>query len=180
MIPSLFVLLFMGCSLNSDREQMAGSPVGVTSQEAQPASGPPTSMPNIVLLSLDTTRADHMKTYGYPRQTTPNLDALAARSIVFERAYAPAPVTLPSHVSIFTGTAPTEHGVLTNVLRGGERFFCLLKSLPPLPFTPRRLAIIRPALSAGPRFGLGWGWPRGSTIGTRCHKGRRNAGPRRL
>jgi arylsulfatase A-like enzyme len=88
----------------------------------QPGVDAPKLDRNILLITLDTTRADHFAHMGYPRVTAPNLDALAARSIVFEKAYAPSPVTLPSHVSILTGTGPTEHGVLTNVLRGGERF----------------------------------------------------------
>jgi len=83
---------------------------------------PQTPLKNILLISMDTTRADHFASLGYPRVTAPNLEALAARSILFEQAFAPSPVTLPSHISILTGTGPTEHGVLTNVLRGGERF----------------------------------------------------------
>lgn len=88
--------------------------------EEQPS--PLTPEKNILLISMDTTRADHFAALGYPRVTAPHLEALAERSIVFEQAFAPSPVTLPSHVSILTGTGPTEHGVLTNVLRGGERF----------------------------------------------------------
>jgi arylsulfatase A-like enzyme len=95
------------------------APTPVAVEEPAP---PPTQRKNILLITMDTTRADHFATLGYPRVTAPNLEALAARSLVFEQAYAPSPVTLPSHVSILTGTAPTEHGVLTNVLRGGERF----------------------------------------------------------
>jgi arylsulfatase len=78
--------------------------------------------PNIVLVTLDTTRADHLGTYGYFRDTSPRIDAFAEQSIVFENAIAPMATTLPTHVSILTGTYPLEHGVLANVMHGGRRF----------------------------------------------------------
>ena len=56
---------------------------------------------NVILVSLDTVRADHLGTYGYERDTSPHLDTLAADSIVFERAIAQSPVTRPSHTSLF-------------------------------------------------------------------------------
>ena len=58
------------------------------------------SRPNILLISLDTTRADHLGCYGYERDTSPRLDALAKESTLFEHAFAPMPSTDPSHVSI--------------------------------------------------------------------------------
>ncbi|HEY0980550.1 sulfatase-like hydrolase/transferase [Schlesneria sp.] len=69
---------------------------------------------NILVITLDTTRADRLGCYGYPRAETPHLDSLAQRGILFERAYAPAPMTAPSHTSMFTGLWPPEHGVVTN------------------------------------------------------------------
>src|SRR5262249_8688751 len=68
------------------------------------------SHPHVVLLVLDTTRPDHLGCYGYQRPTSPNLDDLAHQSILFERAFASAPWTLPSHASLFTGLMPSEHG----------------------------------------------------------------------
>jgi arylsulfatase A-like enzyme len=73
------------------------------------ASGP------IVLISIDTLRADHLPTYGYRAVRTPTIDALAADGIVFENAYAHSPQTLPSHVSILSGRLPFEHGVRDNI-----------------------------------------------------------------
>jgi arylsulfatase A-like enzyme/tetratricopeptide (TPR) repeat protein len=70
--------------------------------------------PNIILFTLDTTRADHIACYGYPDVRTPNLDALAARGVLFEQAAASSPLTLPSHSSIMTGMYPTYHGVRVN------------------------------------------------------------------
>ena len=78
--------------------------------------------PNIVVITLDTTRADHLGCYGYFRDTSPVIDRLAARSIVFERCIVPMATTLPTHTSIFTGTYPIEHGVLANLTHGGTRF----------------------------------------------------------
>src|SRR6266850_1787238 len=66
--------------------------------------------PSVVLVSLDTVRADHVSCYGYSRKTTPGLDLLAAESTLFETAVSPAPWTLPSHASIFTALYPHNHG----------------------------------------------------------------------
>jgi arylsulfatase A-like enzyme len=67
---------------------------------------------NIVLISFDTVRADHLGTYGYARPTSPHVDALASRSTVFERAISQAPWTLPAHGSMFSGLYPSRLGVL--------------------------------------------------------------------
>jgi arylsulfatase A-like enzyme len=84
------------------------------------ASRPPGASPlplpratrGYVLISIDTLRADHLGCYGYQRPTSPFLDQLARRATLFEEAYAPYPSTLVSHMSIFTGLYPREHGVL--------------------------------------------------------------------
>lgn len=83
---------------------------------------PPPDLPNLVIVTLDTTRADHLGLYGYQRDTSPNLDAFARQGIVFERALAPMATTLPSHLSLFTATHPLEHGVLANAHQAGRRF----------------------------------------------------------
>jgi arylsulfatase A-like enzyme len=72
---------------------------------------PPGDAPNILLITLDTVRADHLSLYGYERPTSPTLEWLAQRSIRFEEAHATAPWTLPSHASMFTGRWPHELGV---------------------------------------------------------------------
>src|SRR5437867_4158738 len=64
----------------------------------------------IILISLDTTRADRLGCYGYGRATSPNLDRLAAESTLYEQAYAPSSWTLPSHASLFTGKYTSCHG----------------------------------------------------------------------
>jgi arylsulfatase A-like enzyme len=77
--------------------------------------GPAPPRPNIVLISLDTLRADRLGVYGYDRGTSPNLDRLARRGVVFRNHYAQAGSTAPSHTSILTGLFPSvadvwEHG----------------------------------------------------------------------
>ena len=69
---------------------------------------------NVLLITLDTTRADHLGCYGYPQAETPHLDSLAREGIRFARAYCPAPLTLPSHCSIMSGLYPVGHGVRNN------------------------------------------------------------------
>src|SRR5436309_7439197 len=78
--------------------------------------GHPTSAdaPNVLLVTLDTTRADRIGAYGYGLARTPHLDRLAAEGVRFERAVAPSPITLPSHASLFTARYPFAHGVRNN------------------------------------------------------------------
>ena len=68
----------------------------------------------VLLVTLDTTRADRIGAYGYARAATPNLDALASRGARFDQAQSTAPITLPAHASIFTGLYPPRHGVRYN------------------------------------------------------------------
>src|SRR5580765_1669161 len=75
-----------------------------------PASSSTASKPNIILVTLDATRADRMGFLG-TKHATPNLDALARQSLVFERAYAQAPLTVVSHATILSGTYPQTHHV---------------------------------------------------------------------
>ena len=72
---------------------------------------PAKSSPNVVLITIDTLRADHLGCYGYKQIKTPNIDGLAADGVRFERAFAVVPVTLPSHSSILTGTYPMFSGM---------------------------------------------------------------------
>jgi arylsulfatase A-like enzyme len=69
--------------------------------------------PNVVLITLDTTRADHLGAYGYARAQTPNLDRFAAEGVLYEHTYATSSWTLPSHASILTGLLPMQHGAQT-------------------------------------------------------------------
>src|SRR5689334_2631733 len=69
---------------------------------------------NIVLITIDTLRADHLPAYGYTRVKTPAIDKLASQSFVFEDAIAQIPMTLASHATILTGLLPFTHGIRDN------------------------------------------------------------------
>ena len=69
---------------------------------------------NVLLITLDTTRADRLGCYGHQRAKTPNLDSLAAKGVKFLNVYCQAPLTTPSHCSILTGTYPLFHQVHNN------------------------------------------------------------------
>jgi len=73
-----------------------------------------TSDLNLLVVTLDTTRADRLGPYGFTRGTSPNLDRLAEDAVVFEHATSAVPLTFPSHTTIFTGQYPTRHGIREN------------------------------------------------------------------
>ena len=70
---------------------------------------------NVILIGIDTLRADHLGCYGYKRPTSPVIDAFAKESLFFKNCFSQAPVTAPSFMSIFTSRYPTCHGVLSNI-----------------------------------------------------------------
>src|SRR5215471_6026698 len=93
-----WVLVFLGCrSSNND--------------STPPEHFAPLKSFNVVLVTIDTLRADHIHSYGYANIETPTLDRLAREGALFEHAVAQTPLTPPSHASIFTGTYPTVHKV---------------------------------------------------------------------
>lgn len=82
--------------------------LGCTADAPEPELG--ASSPNLILISIDTLRADHLGCYGYERPTTPTLDRLCQDAVVYEQAIAPAPSTLHSHASMLTSLIPHHHG----------------------------------------------------------------------
>ena len=70
--------------------------------------------PNVILISIDTCRADRLSCYGHPGKTTPHIDALAEQAVLFSEVSSPVPMTLPAHASMLTGTIPPYHGVRHN------------------------------------------------------------------
>ncbi len=86
----------------------------------------PPEHPNVLVVTLDTTRADHIGCYEPHSGYTPNIDAIARDGTVFEQAYTVCPLTLPAHSSIFTGVTPLRHGLRAN--DGG----CLPSDIPTL------------------------------------------------
>ena len=109
----LLSLLVAGACGHEPSVPVAGAwPVAVESSGAEHPE-----YERVVLVTIDTLRADHVSSYGYPRATTPFLDSLAARGVRFARAYASVSHTAPSHATMLTGLAPAVHGVLQN---GGQ------------------------------------------------------------
>ena len=111
---------------------------------------------NVLLVTLDTTRADRLGSYGYIGGKTPNLDALAAAGVLFQNVYAQVPLTLPSHCSIMTGTTPLVHGVHNNggYVLSPDRT-TLAEMLKARGF---RTAAFVASFSVDSRFGLGQGF----------------------
>jgi len=81
---------------------------------AKPAAEPAGTPWNVLLITFDTTRADHLGCYGYEHGETRTLDLMARNSLRFERCYTPATLTLPAHASLLTGLYPFQHGLQTN------------------------------------------------------------------
>ena len=100
---------------------------------------PPGPKLNVLLVSIDTCRADRLSCYGYKRPTTPNIDAVARDGALFKMALTPVPITTPAHSSMFTGTYPPTHGVHLNSLRPPGR----------IPTSPWRTILRRGRLSDG-------------------------------
>ncbi len=99
---------FLTCAL------LLGLPLLIASSLACRARTP-AARPPIVLISIDTLRADRLPAYGYTKVATPHIDALVKDGLLFENAYTHAPLTLPAHVSLLTGLLPPEHGVRDNL-----------------------------------------------------------------
>lgn len=74
----------------------------------------PSNTTPVILISIDTLRSDRLPVYGYRGVHTPNIDALRADAVLYERAYSHCPLTLPSHASMLTGLLPSEHGIRDN------------------------------------------------------------------
>ena len=99
---------------------MRAAPLAVALLLAACGGGKPGG-PSVLVITLDTTRADVLSCYGFPLPTTPHLDELAQHALLFEHAVAPMPQTLPSHSTLFTGLSPRRHGAVENsCVLGGE------------------------------------------------------------
>jgi len=86
-------------------------------EEQPPASDQTTTAPNLLLISIDSLRADHLGSYGYRRETSPNLDRLAREGVLFERMVADSSWTLPTHLTMLTGLSSIAHGVVVDSQR---------------------------------------------------------------
>ena len=103
---TLSVPVLLGCVALQAGWVFGGDWIKQEREDSRPL--PPSGSPNVLLIVLDTVRADHLSLYGYSRPTTPNLEKLAQRGIRFDQARAAAPWTLPSHANMFTGKWPHE------------------------------------------------------------------------
>ncbi len=114
--------------------------------------------PNLLFISIDTLRADHVSCYGYSRPTTPTLDEIASNGTRFAHARSVAPWTLPSFASMFTGRFPTRHGAsaegaIRNIAEGMPR--SMAGDLPTLAGTLRRSGYRTAAITSNPYLHLG-------------------------
>jgi arylsulfatase A-like enzyme/Flp pilus assembly protein TadD len=107
------ILAVFAVALTGSAAVVPALPAQKTVPKTTPDPGKRT-LPNLVLITMDTTRADHLGAWGYPYAHTPSLDALAARGTRFVRVDTAAPITLPSHSTILTGLFPPRHGVRDN------------------------------------------------------------------
>jgi arylsulfatase A-like enzyme len=106
----------------------AAPPAADPHRETTSPTAPPATPRNVVLITLDTVRADHLASYGYFRDPMPVLEAFAKDCLRVTRCIAPASHTTPSHASLFTSTYPLEHGIVGNSINesgGGPKFFRL-------------------------------------------------------
>ena len=110
---------------------------------------------NVLLITLDTTRADRLGSYGYAGARTPRLDALAGEGIRFARTYAPAPLTLPAHATILSGLYPAAHGIRNNGRELDPKVRTLAEILKGHGFAT---AAFVSSFSVDSRFGLGRGF----------------------
>lgn len=113
------------------------------------------SRPPVILISIDTLRADHLPAYGYRAISTPNIDALRADGILYENAWSHCPMTLPSHVSMLTGLLPYQHGVRNNIgytFSGHDTLPALLKRAGYATGAAVSAYVLRGATGVGPLF----------------------------
>jgi arylsulfatase A-like enzyme/4-amino-4-deoxy-L-arabinose transferase-like glycosyltransferase len=110
--------------------------------------------PNVLLISIDTLRADHLHCYGYARRTSPFIDSLAARGTLFERAISPTAWTLPGHASMLSGLLPRHHGALFDNFRIAPEATWLPEHL-------RARGYATHGIVNGPFVQEGFGFPRG-------------------
>ena len=114
LVPALAVIV--SCALREDTTVIRPNPIATATVELPSAAvgSPQSGRPNIVLITIDTLRADHLGSYGNPRVRTPNLDALAQQGARFDMAIAQFSQTNPSHASVLSGTYAATHKVKTH------------------------------------------------------------------
>jgi len=94
-------------------------PRGLSGSSRSAAGADPRNRPSVILISVDTLRADHLSCYGYRRTLTPHIDAIAQGGTAFSQVDSQVPLTLPSHVSLFTSTYPFANAIEDNATQLG-------------------------------------------------------------
>jgi arylsulfatase A-like enzyme len=188
-VKSVFLVIFLsiicGLVIWYPHRQTSGSPMGTKMRESDGQAKRPNDFGNklfdsyalppeaaaedqrfscprcsLVLISIDTLRADHLGCYGYRRDTSPNIDRMASNAILFERAYATSYVTADSHMSIFTSLYPSVHGV-RNANAENRRAFRLHSNIKTLPEILRAAGYATGAITGGGNVAADFGFDRG-------------------
>ena len=122
--PSILICLWnVACSEPPTEQEL---------EAAAPAVEVPSAAPDVLLITIDTLRADRVGAYGDPLAQTPTLDALAANGALFREAHSVSALTLPSHATLLTGLLPSEHGLRDNAgFRMSEEIPTLAEALLP-------------------------------------------------
>ncbi len=111
----LSLIALLGLAACKGSPDTAGDPDVGPADTATPEEDRPISDgPSVLLITLDTTRADRLGCYGNAQKATPNLDRIAAEGVLFHRAFCHTPLTIPSHATILTGQYPDRHGIRDN------------------------------------------------------------------
>lgn len=151
-LVAVLIVPFVGCSQGEPVAAFAGG-------TGAAGSGDPI---NLLLISLDSVRADHLGSYGYPRETSPHIDALAAEGVVFESTVSETSWTLPTHVTLLTGLSSRVHRVTWHYRAMGNSLTTLAEAL-------RGEGYRTEGFVSGPFlhriFGLGRGFDRYELIG---------------
>jgi len=121
----------------------------------------------VVLVSIDTLRADHLGLYGYERPTSPSLDALALESAVFEEATSSSPWTLPAHATLLTGLYPSRHGLTSHARYLSSDLTTLAQLFSQAGY---RTAAVVNSHNLGPEFGLDRGFQQYSYVEERVER----------
>ena len=143
--------LFCGAAVMSFALVAGVAAVALEEQPPVPRGG---ALPNILLVSIDTLRADHLHCYGYSRETSPTIDRLAAEGVLFETVTAPTSWTLPSHVTLLTALAPEQHRVVHHWARLGSESLTLAEVL-------RAAGYSTAAFVSAPYLGASYGFSQG-------------------
>lgn len=132
--------------------------VGLASAGVTGCARPERLAENVILISIDTLRPDHLGCYGYERPTSPNLDALCRESVVFEQAISHAPSTLVSHASMLSSLLPHQHGASIGARRA------LPEDVTTLPEVLRERGYRTASFNAGAQMAARWGLAQGFDV----------------